>query len=507
MAQKEIMESPLNVGRPPSLLLSLIPIIILMIFLGINIVLFKDDATSGPNQIALMLSGLVAIVIGVFIQKIPYGKIEDSILKSIEISLLAILILILVGALIGTWLLSGIVPAMIYYGLKIINPSVFLPIACIVCCIVSVATGSSWSTTGTVGLALIGMGRTLGLPDGLVAGAIISGAYFGDKMSPLSDTTNLAPAMVGTDIFTHIRHMMYTSGPAIILAILAFFIIGLFYNGSNADPALINEVLAKISATFNLTPWLFLSPLLILFLVAKKTPALPAIVLGIFAGVITAVLFQKSFLTSRMDGGIWTVTGTYKEILKAAYSGLSIETGQPLLDKLLNRGGMQGMLTTVWLIFMAMFFGGAMEGTGMLEKIANTILSLVKSVGGLATATVGTCFFMNTTASDQYLAIILTGRMFKNAYDKMGLHPKNLSRALEDSGTVTSPLIPWNSCGAYESTVLGVATLTYLPFCFFNILSPLISIIVAHMNWTMERLPGHEIEASDTVDIAIRPTT
>ncbi len=473
-------------SKSPSLLISLIPAICLMCFLILNIVVYKDDATSGANQLALLFAGVLTTIIGVFVYKQNYKDIEDMIMQSIGRAMQANVILLVVGSLIGIWIISGIVPTMIYYGLKIINPTIFLPVSCITCCIVALATGSSWSTTGTVGIALIGIGQTLGIPEGMVAGAIISGAYFGDKMSPLSDTTNLAPAMAGTDIFTHIRHMTYTSVPAITLALIGFIILGLFYGGTGASNESIEQVLQVIDKNFNVSIYLFIVPALVIFMVVKKMPALPALIIGIFVGAIFALIFQPELL-SRMSGGEFSFMGAYKALVSTAFGGFSIDTGNKLIDSLFNRGGTIGMLNTVWLILMAMIFGGALEGTGMLAVIANSILRFVHSSGSLVGATLVSCLTLNMTACDQFLAIIVPGRMFKKAYDDYGLHPKNLSRALEDSGTVTSVLIPWNTGGAYNSGVLGVSTLTYLPYCFFNILSPLISAFLAGMNWTIER--------------------
>ncbi|EQC49736.1 Na+/H+ antiporter NhaC [Bacteriovorax sp. DB6_IX] len=470
--------------KKPGLLISLIPIVLLVFLLIVNVVIFKDDATGGANQTALLITAFFAGLIGVYGLKTPFKKIEEGIVSSITNSLSAITILIIVGALIGTWILSGTVPAMIYYGLNLINPTVFLPVSCIICCIVSLATGSSWSTTGTVGIALLGIGETLGLPIGLVAGAVISGAYFGDKMSPLSDTTNLAPAMAGTDLFTHIRHMLYTSGPAIIIAIILYTLIGLNYSGDMIDQQSINNLRETLKANFNLNIFLFFPPLLVLILVRKKVPALPAITFGVFAGILVALGFQGELIAkmTNFNGGI---KAYYEAIMKVSYAGFEIETGHRIIDKLLNRGGMKGMLSTVWLILSAMILGGTLEGTGMLQSIAESILKLVKGTGSLVGATLGSCIFLNATASDQYLAIVVPGRMFKNAYDKYGLAPENLSRTLEDAGTVTSVLFPWNTGGAYNSSVLGVPTLTYAPYCFFNILSPMISLFLASMNWTI----------------------
>ncbi len=467
-------------------MVSLIPVLLLIGLLVVNIIIFKDEATGGPNQLALLIAGLVTVGIGRFHLKVPYKAMEDQIVASIGLATQACLILLVVGSLIGLWILGGVVPTMIYYGLSIINPNFFLPVACLTCALVSISTGTSWGTTGTVGVALIGIGSTLGIPLGMVAGAVISGAYFGDKMSPLSDTTNLAPAMAGTDLFTHIRHMTYTSGPAIVLALVGFSVLSLTYRGSGATPEEINNTLSMLASQFNISGALLIVPLAVVVLVFMRMPALPAIFLGAVFGALAAVVFQPELLEG-LTGGAMTPAGVYRQIIEVAFGGYTSETGDVVMDSLLSRGGMASMLATVWLILMAMVMGGALEGTGMLAALAGALLRAVSGAGSLIGSTLASCILLNMTAADQYLAIVVPGRMFRQAYDDYGLHPKNLSRALEDSGTVTSVLVPWNSGGAYNSGVLGVATLSYLPFCFFNLLSPLVSLFLAVTNWTIER--------------------
>lgn len=473
--------------KTPSLKVSLIPVIFLVILLTLNVFLFKDDSSYGPNQMALLGAAMVAALIGVFVLKQPYKELESKALDTLGVSSQAVLILLIVGALIGIWILNGVVPTMIYYGIEMINPKIFLPVSLVICSVVSVATGSSWSTAGTVGIALIGVGKTLGIPEGMVAGAIVSGAYFGDKMSPLSDTTNLAPAMAGSELFEHIRHMVYTTGPAIVLAFIMFGVLGIFYSGDQISSAEIDNVLQIIKSNFNISPFLFILPLIVVVLVTKRVPAVPSLLIGTLLGAVFAVVFQFDLL-ERITNSDLTWTSGYKVILKTSFSGFQIESGNEMIDKLFNRGGMSGMLNTVWMIIMAMIFGGMMEVTGMLNTIAKAILNMVGGVTSLVTATIGSGIFLNLTTSDQYIAIVVTGRMFKSAYAKFGLKPKNLSRAVEDGSTVTSVLVPWNTCGAYFSTVLGVATLTYLPFAFFNLLSPICSIIIAASGKTMEKI-------------------
>ncbi len=462
----------------PSLWVSLIPIITLLTLLVVNILLFKDDASSGANQIVLLLSAILAIALGVFKYKMDYQQLEGKVIKSILIALQACIILFFVGTLIGVWIMGGVVPTMIYYGLKLINPSLFLPVSCISCCIISLSTGSSWSTTGTVGIALMAIGTALGIPEGLTAGAIISGAYFGDKMSPLSDTTNLAPAAAGSTLTNHIRHMLYTSGPAIVIAIIMYTIIGFFYQ-HEASIANLNNVTKLIEQNFNISLFLLIPPLTIFILVFKKAPALPAIIVGIILGILGILIFQSSH--HHFNG----LEDIYKKIMYVSYNGFESHTGNAVIDKLLSRGGMSGMLNTIWLIFCAMVFGGAMEATNMLQVITNAILKKVHQASSLIAATLASCIFINITASDQYLAIVIPGRMFKKGYEDFDLAPENLSRALEDSGTVTSVLVPWNTGGAYNATVLGVATLSYAPYAFFNLLSPIVSLILAYTGWTI----------------------
>ncbi len=471
----------------PSLKISLLPVLILVLLLSFNVYVFGDNSSYGPNQLALLTAAIISALIGVFHLKHDYAEIEKRAISSIGVAMHAVFILLTVGSLIGIWILNGVVPGMIYYGIKLIHPMVFLPICLVICSVVSLATGSSWSTVGTVGIALIGIGQTLGIPIEMVAGAIVSGSYFGDKMSPLSDTTNLAPAMAGTDLFSHIRHMVYTSGPSIVLSFILFSILGIFYHGQSLDSKGIEQVLNLVQTKFNITPWIFTLPLIVIVMVKKKVPALPALLFGTFAGGIYALVFQTSLIES-MGGGEISGVKIYEIILGVAYDGFKLETGNEFIDKLFSRGGMSNMLNTVWLILMAMIFGGMLEVTGMLGRIAESILKMVSGVTSLVASTVGSAIFLNITTSDQYIAIVLSGRMFKSAYQDRNLHPKNLSRAVEDGATVTSVLVPWNTCGAYFSSILGVATVGYLPFAFFNLLSPIMSVIIAASGKTMEKL-------------------
>jgi len=472
----------MSAKKTPNLLLSLLPIATLVGILVLNIRIFRDGATLGPNQLALLMAAIVAGTIGKFVLNVPYQEIEDSVIHSIKLSMQANLILLIVGSLIALWIFSGVVPAMILYGIELINPTWFLPVICIVCAIVSMATGSSWSTGGTVGIAMIGVGSALGIPVGMVAGAVISGAYFGDKMSPLSDTTNLAPAMAGTDLFTHVRYMVYTTLPSLLIALIGFTVLGFFYHGQGTELSQVESVSSLIRTNFNCTPLLFTLPIMVFVLVARKMPALPALLIGCLVSVLFILIFQQDLL-NRILGEGHNAKAVYGKIMEVAHSGFKMNTGDKFIDSLLSRGGMASMLNTVWLILMAMVFGGVMEATGMLEEIARAILKLVRGTGSLITATIASCFFLNLTASDQYISIVVPGKMFKNTYDKFGLAPQNLSRSLEDAGTMTSVLVPWNTCGAYFAAILGVSTWDYLPYAFLNYINPIVAIVIANMGW------------------------
>ncbi|MDA9669053.1 Na+/H+ antiporter NhaC [bacterium] len=465
--------------------LALFPILSLIILLATNVLLYGDESLSGPNQMALLLATAIAASIGVY-----NGKSWQSILKGISSSISstssAIIILLLIGALTGTWLISGIVPAMIYYGLKILNPEIFLFASCIICAIVSLASGSSWSTIATVGIALLGIGNVLGISEGLIAGSIISGAYFGDKLSPLSDTTNLAAAMSGTNLFTHIKYMMYTTIPSFIITLIIFFFLGVSLEiTSNQN---INELLDSLNLTFNINLWLFIVPTVVIFLIIKKTPAIPALLAGTLLGGAFAIIFQPQLIFEISQATILNFKAYYLAIMNAMASEINIVSDNILLNNLLSSSGMKGMLPTVWLVICAMSFGGAMQESGLLKRISDPIMLYAKQTGSLIATTSATCFFFNITTSDQYLSIVVPGKMFEKTYKDKGLAPENLSRTLEDSGTVTSVLIPWNTCGAAQSAVLGVATLTYLPFCFFNLISPIMTLLYGYLNIKIKKI-------------------
>lgn len=445
--------------KEATLLHAFVPIIALIAALSVSILIFGADPHI-PLIIAIIIASLVAILsLGYKWQEVEKGAIE-----TIQMSMQAILILMTVGTLIGTWILSGTVPAMIYYGLQILSPSIFLVATTIICSIVSVATGSSWTTAGTVGIALMGVGAGLGIPNYIVAGAVVSGAYFGDKMSPLSDTTNLAPAMAGSNLFEHIRYMFYTTVPSYIIALILYGIIGARYGGSAIDTANIDMILDGIASNFNISPLLILPPIIVIVLAVLKVPALPGLITGSVIGGLFAGLFQGAALG---------------DIIDAAHYGFAADTGVEMVDELLSGGGLDGMMWTVSLIMLAMVFGGIMEKTGMLRAVGNSILKFANNTGSLVTATILTSLAVNILAADQYLAIVIPGRMYKDVYDSRGLEPRLLSRTLEDAGTLTSPLIPWNTCGAFMAGALLVSPVKYAPFAFLNILNPIVAIIIA----------------------------
>ncbi|MBS4073252.1 MAG: Na+/H+ antiporter NhaC [Algoriphagus sp.] len=467
--------------KAPKVYDALIPLVFLIVLLIINIRIFGTDGLAGSNQIVLILSATVAGIVAVFKLGYSWETLQEGIVKSISSAMSSILILFLIGALAGTWLLSGIVPAMIYYGLMVLSPVIFLFAACFISAIVSVATGSSWTTVATVGVALLGIGKALGFEEGIIAGTIISGAYFGDKMSPLSDTTNLAPAMAGTDLFTHIRHMAKTTIPTMLITLILFIVIGLNYetSGSVEDVKTISEV---ISSKFNINPMLFIVPAVVLVMIIKRVPALPALLTGALLGGVFALIFQPEIIKEvASEEGAYSYLG-FKSVMMALFGEIGVVTSNDIVNELLVTRGMGGMLNTIWLIICAMVFGGIMEESGMLKVMAEAVIRKVHRVGSLIASTAATCVFFNITTSDQYLAILVPGRMYADVYRKRGLKPENLSRTLEDSATVTSVLVPWNTCGATQASVLGVATLTYAPYCFFNIISPLMTILYGYFN-------------------------
>lgn len=480
--QKIIENTELNIWE------ALLPVIILVAMLAYNVYVFGDDALSGSNQFILLLGGAVAALVG-FRNKVSYKTMIAEVAENVKSTSGAILILLMVGALAGTWLISGIIPAMIYYGLQVLNPTIFLAATLIICAVISIATGSSWTTAATVGIALIGIGEALGISLGITAGAVLSGAYFGDKMSPMSDTTNLAPAMAGTDLFTHIKYMAYTTVPTIVVTLIVFVILGFFQNATGkAD---VDTLLTDIDAAFNISPWLFLVPIIVIVLIIKKTPPLVALLAGTILGGIFALIFQPEVVAQVAEVEQLDFNSAYKGVLKSITVETSVATENEALADLFTAGGMAKMLGTIWLILCAMVFGGVMDAIGALARISSFMLNLFDSIFGLFASTVFTCIGLNFTASDQYLAIVVPGKMYAKAYKDKGLAPENLSRTLEDSGTVTSVLIPWNTCGAYHSGVLGVPVFDYAFYAIFNWLSPFMTLLFAAFQIKIKKLASN----------------
>jgi NhaC family Na+:H+ antiporter len=468
-----------------SLNIALLPLLVLIGLLAFNVIVYGDDALSGSNQFILLLGGALAAVVG-FANKISYKTMLDKVSDNLKSVTGAILILLFVGALAGTWLISGVIPAMIYYGLQILHPSIFLPACVIICALISLATGSSWTTSATVGIALIGIGKALGVSVGMVAGAVLSGAYFGDKLSPLSDTTNLAPAMAGADLFAHIRYMTHTTVPSIVVTLIVFIILSIGFSSDGSANS--QELLTAMNEVFTINLFLFIVPILVIVMIVRKTPPLVALFIGTLLGALATLIFQQELLLSLSGESSLSVFGTYQVIMDAITVSTEIETTSPALSDLFQSGGMKGMLGTIWLIICAMVFGGVMDAIGALATISSALLNMAKSTFQLFASTVASCFAINITASDQYLSIVVPGKMFEKAYQDRNLAPENLSRTLEDSGTVTSVLIPWNTCGAYQSGVLGVDVSQYFFYAIFNWLSPFMTLFFAAFHIKIKKL-------------------
>ena len=473
--------------KRPTIIDSLIPIVSLVLMLGLSVYLFGSDSSSGPNQIVLTLAAAIAAIVAIQ-NGYLWKDLLAAIIDGIGTAMGALLILLSVGGLIGTWLMAGTVPTLIYYGLELLNPQFFYVAACLICAIAALSTGSSWTVAGTLGVALIGVALGLSLSPAIAAGAIISGAYFGDKMSPLSDTTNLAPAVAETDVFTHIKHMVWTTTPSFIIALVIFWFIGLGADGSASTGSL--EILqTALDGSFNITP-LALIPLAVVFFMAfKKVPPLPTILFGALLGGFVAIVLQpEAVIAFAGSPELKPAMAMTKGVWLALADGYVSSTGIADVDDLLSRGGMSSMLVTIWLIITAMAFGAVLEHSGMLMRLIESSLKAARSTGSLIMTVVLTCIGTNIVTADQYIAIVLPGKMFRAEFKRRGLAPKNLSRVIEDSGTLTSPLIPWNTCGAYMAATLGVATFAYLPYVFFNLINPLISIAYGFTGFTVERI-------------------
>ncbi|CAB0149972.1 Malate-2H(+)/Na(+)-lactate antiporter [Pseudidiomarina piscicola] len=482
----------LSAFKEPTLWQAALPLLVLICALAGSVYLFGEDSSYGPNQIALWCAAGVAIIIG-FINNYSWEDIEEGIKEGISVALGALLIILAVGSLIGTWLLSGTVPTMIYYGLELLNPGWFYAASALICGIIALAIGSSWTTAATIGVALMGVAAGMGLSPAITAGAVVSGAYFGDKMSPLSDTTNLAPAVAGTELFAHIRYMAYTAGPAYLITLIIFFFLGLNVEAT-ASALQLETMQLELTNAYNIG-WEMLVPLaVLLYLAATRKPALPTVFFGALLGGVWAVLFQPELITQL--AGDDSAVGSLKVVWLALTDGVTVETGSEQLDSLLSGGGMSSMLNTVWLILSAMAFGAVVEKIGLLQRLISGVLGFAKSTGNLITATLFTCFGANVLTADQYMAIVIPGRMFREEYEKRGLDARVLSRTLEDSGTLTSALIPWNTCGAFMMGTLAISPLEYAPFAFFNWLTPLIAIFYGYTGIRILRrdTPNHSPE-------------
>ena len=474
--------SPKFIARNPRLILSFVPIIILILSLIFVVKVFGSSVMEGASQIALLVASAVCVFIGMSFFKIPWQSFEDGIKENIGNVGSAIVMLLLIGAIGGTWMLSGVVPTMIYYGMQIVNPKIFLFVCCIVSAVVSIVTGSSWTTIATIGVALIGIGQGYGISTSWIAGAVISGAYFGDKVSPLSDTTVIASSTVGVPLFAHIKYMMVTTVPSMTISLIVFLIAG-FSFGSEATCD-VSDFSDALNSTFNISPWLMIIPLLTLAMILFKLPSLVVLFLSAVLAAALIPMAQPQIIPHLINiGDKTTFVDMIKAMMISCYGNTSVDTPNAMLTDLIATRGMSGMMNTIWLIICAMCFGGVMVASGMIANITNLIMRLIKRTVTLVASTVFTGIFSNICISDQYLSIILTCNIFKDYYDKNGYESRLLSRSAEDSATVTSPLVPWNTCGMTHATVLNVATLSYLPYCIFNILSPIMSIIVAAIGW------------------------
>ncbi len=473
--------------KSPSLLDAMIPIVALAVMLWLSVNLFGDSSSQGPNQIVLTIAAAIAAIVAIR-NGHDWYDLQKAMIAGISTAMVALLILLAVGALIGTWLMAGTVPALIYYGMQVLSPQWFFAAACLICAVAALATGSSWTVAGTLGVALIGVAMGLGVSPAIAAGAIISGAYFGDKMSPLSDTTNLAPAVVGTDIFSHIRHMAWTTGPSFTIALFLFAIVGLG-GEAQSDSLALQRLMTTLEQNFNISALALLPLAVVLYMAYKKVPPLPTILFGALLGGILAVILQPDGVVKFADSpelsrGLALIKGVWL----ALANGYVSTTGVAEVDDLLTRGGMSSMLVTIWLILTALAFGAVLEHAGMLQRLIDGALERAKSTGSLVTTVVLSCIGINIVAADQYIAIVLPGKMYRAEFARRKLDPKNLSRIIEDSGTLTSPLVPWNTCGAYMAAALGVSTLAYLPFVFFNLINPFVSIVYGFTGFTMVKI-------------------
>jgi len=465
--------------------MSFIPFLVLIALITCCVAVFGNATLDGASQVSLLVASSVSVLVGHFAKRLTWDDLEREITNKIASCTPAIIILLLIGAIGGTWMVSGIVPTMIYYGMQIIRPEVFFVSSSLLCALVSLMIGSSWTTVATIGVALMGIGKAHGFDDGWIAGSIITGAYFGDKLSPLSDTTVLASSVSGTPLFTHIRYMLYTTVPTFCLSLIIFLIAGLTMNVSGQGN--VAEFMDGLQRTFVISPWLLVVPVLTGVMIARRWPSMVVLFLAILLAALVGLMAQPTLIhqISGEEGG--GLIASYKGMMQVCYGSTNIETGVPMLNDLVGTSGMSGMMPTIWLIICAQTFGGALTATGQLQDLMRIVLRWVRGAASLVASTVGTALFCNIALADQYLSIMLSSQMFKDSYLKRGYESRLLSRSCEDGATVTSVLVPWNTCGLTQSTVLGVATLTYLPYCFFNYLSPLMSVFIASIGWKIHR--------------------
>lgn len=465
--------------------MALIPFLVLIVLIACCVAVFGNATLDGASQVSLLVASAVSVLIGHFSKRLDWERLEQEMTAKIASCTPAIIILLLIGAIGGTWMVSGIVPTMIYYGMQIIRPEVFLVSSSLLCALVSLMIGSSWTTVATLGVALMGIGKAHGFDDGWIAGSIITGAYFGDKLSPLSDTTVLASSVAGTPLFTHIRYMMYTTIPTFLVSLSIFLVAGLMMSPEGHGN--VSEFMEGLQRTFVISPWLMMVPVMTGVMIARRWPSMVVLFLAIMLAVVVALIVQPGLIRTISGAPGVGLLAHYKGMMQVCYGSTDVETGIPMLNELVHTSGMAGMMPTIWLIICAQTFGGALTATGQLDDLMRVVLRFVRGTASLVASTVGTALFCNIAMADQYLSIMLSSSMFKDEYQKRGYEPRLLSRSCEDGATVTSVLIPWNTCGLTQSTVLGVATLTYLPYCFFNFLSPIASIVVAAMGWKINR--------------------
>ncbi len=474
-------ETVLGKSKDVPVWLALVPIIVLVVMLALVIKVFGSDAIGGGSQVALLVTSSIGALIAIVVCRCKWSKLEDAIVENIRTSASAIIVLLLIGAISGTWMLSGVVPTLMYYGLQIIHPSIFLAVACLICAVVAIVTGSSWTTIATIGVALMGVGEAQGYSEGWIAGAIISGAYFGDKVSALSDTTVLASSTVRVPLFEHIKYMSITTIPSFVIALVVFLVVSLTH--STEASVQMEELANTLYNSFNISGWLLLVPALTLVLIAKRLPALVTLFLSVVMACVAMVIAQPDIV--RAIGGEGDFS-TFRALMTVCSTSTSIDTGNSTINELVTTSGMQGMLNTIWLILCAMCFGGVMAGSGMLSALTQLFAKFVYRTASIVASTLTTGLLANLLTADQYISIIITGETFRELYKKRGLEARLLSRSIEDTATVTSVLVPWNSCGMTQSTVLGVATLTYLPYCLFNLISPLMSLLFAIIGYKIK---------------------